>query len=311
MKVTNKREPFILLIGDIACFIGSLWLMLYFRKVGSFSFEIFEAHLIPFNIIFISSVLIFYISGLYEKHNSILRSKLPSIILQAQIANSIVAIMFFYFIPYFGIAPKTNLFIYLLISVILVSVWRLVIYPFLLPGKKRNAIIIGVGSEMEELITEVNNDPHYDFKFGTVIDLAKTEHNKIVDVIHQKIQNDDISMIVIDLDHTEMKNIAPKIFDLMFSNIDFIPMYKVYEHVFSRIPYSALQHDWFIEHISTTTRAVYGLGKRSLDMVVAGVAFLISLIFYPIIWIAIKIQDGGPLFVSQERVGQGQKKFKI
>lgn len=165
MKVANKREPFLLLIGDIICLGISLWLMLYLRGFNFPSWETFQAHLAPFGILFLASVVIFYISGLYEKHNSILRSRLASVIIKSQIANALVAIAFFYFIPYFGITPKTNLFIYLLLSILIISLWRLVFYPLLLPGKKRTAVIIGSGSEMEEIIKEVNNNRIMTFNF--------------------------------------------------------------------------------------------------------------------------------------------------
>lgn len=311
MKVANKREPFLLLIGDIICLGTSLWLMLYSRSFSFPSWAVFEAHLIPFSILFLASVIIFYISGLYEKHNSILRSRLASVIIKSQIANALVAITFFYFVPYFGITPKTNLFIYLLISVLVISLWRLFFYPFLLPGKKRTAVIIGSGSEMEEIIKEVNNDPHYDFQFSRIIDLNTTNKITIPDIIKHEVTENEISMIVIDLEHASIKDVSPKLFDLIFMNVDFIPMYSVYEHVFYRIPYSVLKHDWFIENVSSSAKSVYTFGKRVIDILLAGIALIISLAFYPIVWIALKIQDGGPLFITQERIGQGNKKFTI
>lgn len=184
-------------------------------------------------------------------------------------------------------------------------------YPMLLPGKKRNAVIIGSGSEMEDIIREVNNDPHYDFQFSKIIDLSTAEKSTIPDIIKNEVVDNDASMIVIDLDHAKIREVAPKLFDLIFLNVDFIPMYNVYEHVFYRIPYSALQHDWFIENISARAKGVYSFGKRLIDIVIAGIGFIISLIFYPLIWIAIKFDDGGPLFISQERIGQNNKKFTI
>lgn len=311
MKVANRREPFLLLIGDIICLGLSLWLMLYLRAFNFPSWEVFQAHLAPFSILFLASVIIFYISGLYEKHNSILRSRLASVIVKSQIANALVAISFFYFIPYFGITPKTNLFLYLVLSIAIISLWRLLFYPFLLPGKKRKAVIIGSGSEMEEIIREVNNDPHYDFQFSRIIDLKTTNKITIPDIIKHEVLENEVSMIVIDLDHASIKDVSPKLFDLIFMNVDFVPMYSVYEHVFYRIPYSALKHDWFIENISSRAKGVYSLGKRVIDITIGGFAFIISLIFYPIVWVAIKIQDGGPIFITQERMGQGNQKFII
>lgn len=311
MKVANKREPFLLLIGDIICLTLSLWFMLYLRGFSVPTFEVFEAHLVAFGSLFLSSVVVFYISGLYEKHNSILRSRLSSVIIKSQIANSLLAISFFYFIPYFGITPKTNLFIYLLISIIIISLWRLVFYPLLLPGKKRTAVIIGSGAEMEDIIKEINNDPHYDFQLSRIIDLKTTNKITIPDIIKHEVTENDVSMIVLDLDHASIKDVSPKLFDLIFMKVDFVPMYSVYEHVFYRIPYSALKHDWFIENISSRAKGVYSFGKRVIDIVLASTAFILSLPFYPIVWAALKIQDGGPLFITQERLGQGNNKFII
>ena len=42
--------------------------------------------------------------------------KLSAVIFNAHIVNSIIALAFFYFIPYFAITPKTNLFIFLVVS---------------------------------------------------------------------------------------------------------------------------------------------------------------------------------------------------
>lgn len=182
-------------------------------------------------------------------------------------------------------------------------------YPMFLPGKKRDAVIIGSGTEMEDIIKEVNNDPHYDFQFSKIIDLAHADKSTIPDIIREEVVKNEISMIVIDLDHAKIRDVAPKLFDLIFLNVDFVPMYSVYEHVFYRIPYSALQHDWFIENISSRAKGAYSFGKRLIDIVVSGIGFIISLIFYPIIYLAIKIEDGGPIFITQERIGQGNKMF--
>src|SRR3989344_566950 len=109
MAGLGKRESLILLLGDIAIFILSLWLALFFRYGELPSSAVYSSHLVPFLFVFVLSVLVFFIAGLYEKHTVILKIRLPSIILRAQLANSALAVLFFYLVPYFGITPKTNL----------------------------------------------------------------------------------------------------------------------------------------------------------------------------------------------------------
>src|SRR5260221_8362204 len=116
MDITNRKEPIILFIGDLLFFYLSLWLTLLLRY-GEVTFDgAWESHFLPFSILFILWVLVFFIAGLYEKHTLIFKSRLPTTILNAAVANSALAVLFFYFIPQFGITPKTTLFLYLIIS---------------------------------------------------------------------------------------------------------------------------------------------------------------------------------------------------
>lgn len=50
--------------------------------------------------------------------------------------------------------------------------------------------------------------------------------------------------------------------------------------------------------------------KRAFDVVLAGLGLLISLPLWGLIAIVIKIDDGGPVFFGQERVGRGGRRFR-
>jgi lipopolysaccharide/colanic/teichoic acid biosynthesis glycosyltransferase len=52
------------------------------------------------------------------------------------------------------------------------------------------------------------------------------------------------------------------------------------------------------------------MAKRLLDMALAGGGLIVSAPLWAIIAALIKIEDGGPVFFSQERVGQGGRPFK-
>ena len=64
----------------------------------------------------------------------------------AQIVNGVLAVLFFFLIPYFGITPKITLFIYLLISFVLVLVWRQYLFILFTKSKQQPAVLIGSGS---------------------------------------------------------------------------------------------------------------------------------------------------------------------
>jgi exopolysaccharide biosynthesis polyprenyl glycosylphosphotransferase len=307
MKVFNKKEPIILLFGDLFFFVMSLWVALYLRNLHIPTTTQFFTHLLPFSFLFAVWILVFYIAGLYEKHTVILQSKLPSIIATTQLANSVLAVVFFYFVPFFGITPKTVLFIYLVVSLVLVTFWRMYGYFLFGRGRSNNAIIIGSGDEMKELFEEVNNNPIYNLHFVSSVDLNRTDEEGFWDEVGNRIYTEDVSVIAIDLSSERVDPVLPHLYNLIFSKINFIDMNKIYEDIFDRVPLSLLKYNWFLENISTQPRGTYDALKRIMDIVIALPLFLILIIIYPFVAIAIKMEDGGPVFISQERIGKNNK----
>lgn len=311
MKILDRKEPILLFLGDLLIFIFALWLSLSIRNLGFPSLNEFYNHLTPFSFIFLTWLFSFFVAGLYEKHTVMLKSKLPSVILNTQIFNSIMAALFFYLIPYFGIAPKTILFIYLFVSFILILLWR--IYGESLFGfkEREKAILIGSGEEMHDLKNEVNNNSRYSLEFVSSIDLDKIDSLDFQSEILDRIYSEGISIIVIDLLDKKVEPILPHLYNLIFSKIKFLDMHKIYEDIFDRVPLSLLKYKWFLENISFAPKIGYDAFKRGMDVALSFLLGIVSLAFYPFVILFIKLDDGGPIFISQERVGQNNKIIKI
>ncbi|MBX4210748.1 exopolysaccharide biosynthesis polyprenyl glycosylphosphotransferase [Candidatus Parcubacteria bacterium] len=311
MTHVSKKEATALFLGDIVFFIISLWIMLVIRYGELPNHEVISLHLIPFSILFCVWIMVFFVAGLYEKHTVILKNKLPTIILNAQIVNSVIAVLFFYFIPYFGITPKTNLFLYLIISFALILMWRIYGHAILGASRKEKAILIGTGQEVQELKEEVNNNSRYNLKFVTSLDLDHMESLDFQEEIVKRIYAEDISVIAIDLNNKKVEPILPHLYNLIYSKVRFVDMYKIYEDIFDRVPLSLLKYNWFLENISIQPHTIYDLLKRIMDVVLSVILGALSLVAYPFVYAAIKMDDGGALFSFQERVGQNNKLIRI
>lgn len=300
-----------LLLGDAFFFLVALWLSLALRSLEVPSQDFFLEHLLPFSLLFVAWVIVFYIGGLYEKHTVILKSKLPQTLATTQITNSVVAVIFFYFVPFFSIAPKTLLFIYLFVSFALILFWRT--YGYFVIGRRRphNVILIGSGEEMKELLNEVNNNPIYNLNVVSLVDLNRADEHGFWDEIVSRVYSEDVSIIAIDLAHENIEPVLPHLYNLIFSKVSFVDMHKIYEDIFDRVPLSLLRYNWFLENISTTPHAAYDALKRLMDITVSFILFIGSLAFYPFIYLAIKLNDGGPLFISQDRIGENNRLIKI
>lgn len=306
-----KKEAVVLFFGDVFFFIFSLWLTLYIRFLHLPTWELFKIHLVPFSVLFIVWFLVYFIAGLYDKHTLILKSRLPSIIFNAQVVNSIFAILFFYTIPVFGITPKTILFIYLFISFICILLWRVYGNVLFGQGQRQPALLIGSGDEMKELLFEVNNNNRYNLSFVSSIDISDISSIDVQEDIVREVYSNDIKIIAVDFSHENVTPLLPHLYNLIFSKVRFIDSHRIYEDIFDRVPLSLVTYSWFLENISISPKFTYDFLKRVMDIVLSTVLGLVSLLFYPFVYVAIKLDDGKKIFVIQDRVGKDGKTFKL
>jgi exopolysaccharide biosynthesis polyprenyl glycosylphosphotransferase len=312
MIISNKKETLLIFIGDLFIFAISLWISLALRNGDIPVWSSYQEHLIPFTFIFLAWILVFFIAGLYDKYTTILKDSMSGVIFNAQLVNSAIAIIFFYFIPYFGIAPKTILFLNLLVSFILIYTWRIYSHPILGLKRKESAIIIGSGEEMHSVLKEINENPMSELRFILSVDLDKEKDTSYINNIIQKIKNGEVSVLIVDLKDIRIESILPTLYNQIFSGVKFIDLDKVYESIFDRVPLSFLQYDWFLENISLRHDLVYLFFKRFLDIFISLIILIILVPFFPFIAIAIMLNTKkGKVIISQNRIGEGERVIKI
>jgi exopolysaccharide biosynthesis polyprenyl glycosylphosphotransferase len=306
MIIFNKKEPILLFLGDIAVFSLSLWFSLWIRSGLFPSWDIYKVHFTPFIMVFLIWTLVFFIAGLYDKYTTILKDKMPAMILNTQLVNSAIVIAFFYLIPYFGITPKTILFIDIAISLILIYLWRIYSHSLLGLKRKEPAIILGRGEEMERIVKEVNENPRSELRFVLAINLD-TDNTDITDIISRKVREENVSVIVADFKDDKVEQVLSHFYNLIFSGVRFINIDEVYEHVFDRIPVTLLKHNWFLENISTATNPAFVFVKRFFDILSGLIIGIVCLMFMPFVALAIKLEDRGDIFFAQERISKNNK----
>src|SRR3954463_5165550 len=116
MTLIPKREYILLLVGDIVVFTISLWLTLALRYMEVPSHALFVLHIVPFTFLFAAWIVVFFLAGLYGRHTRLFRSRLSVTILYTQVINMCIAAIFFFALPVFGLAPKTILLLYRVVS---------------------------------------------------------------------------------------------------------------------------------------------------------------------------------------------------
>lgn len=298
-----------LFFGDILFFIFSLWLSLYLRVLAAPAWPLFLAHLEPFSLLFLVWAGVFFIAGLYESRSIILERRAISVtLLAAQLANIIIAALFFFFLPIFGIAPKTLLFIYLGVSFVLVLLWRVVIFPQFGFRRKERAMVVGGGPEVHDLVEALQSARHAPTTIAAVI---APDSPALAQKVQEAVAQYQPRFIIADFANPKVLEAFPGLYNYLSQGIRFFDALLLYEEVFGRVPLSVIDEQWLARNVSRYSSNLYDTFKRALDIAVSLPLAVISLVLYPFVWVATKIQDGGPVLISMPRIGEGSEIFNL
>ena len=311
MNLVPKREYVVLLLGDVVVFLLSLWITLALRHFEAPSLELLKTFLTPFSLLFAVWIIVFYLAGLYSRHTRLFRTRLFTTILYTQVLNVIIAALFFFLVSAFGIAPKTILFLYLIVSSVLIILWRTVIFPRLPAGPKLRGVLIASGPDAEALAHDVSRDNRYAFTLETVVDTKRASNAEVIREACRALESDKIAFLVVDFSDKSIASAFPIMYDAAFQKNRFalIDAVDLYQEMFEREPLSLLQYEWILGNVSSSR--VYDNLKRFIDIVAALLIGSVSLFVYPFIALAIKLDDGGPLFIRQTRVGRFQQPISV
>jgi lipopolysaccharide/colanic/teichoic acid biosynthesis glycosyltransferase len=303
-----QHESTALFFGDAVVFYGALWLTLFVRYGVVPDAEQWYGHALPFTALFLLSVIIYFIAGLYDSHTLFLRERVSVLVSVSQASTAVAGALLFFLVPYFGITPKTNLLIFLVLSSLLGIGWRLIWAHVPRGRRKTRVLLLGGGREAEELIHELQENPRYGV--GEVEHIAPSEvvvSSELEAQLHAYIRKRDITVIIADMRHPAMKDITPTLYRLLFIHptLSVLDILSLYERIFRRIPVSLLEEGWFVAHGGNEGgKKLYHFLHRMFDMGMGVCTALACLFFLPWIRLFTWWEDRGPLFIKQERVGE-------
>jgi sugar transferase (PEP-CTERM system associated) len=84
-----------------------------------------------------------------------------------------------------------------------------------------------------------------------------------------------------------------------------------YEHIQGKLMLESITPSWFIFSDGFQRTTIRSLAKRAIDIALSSIGLLMTLPFFPLIALAIKLDSPGPVFFKQERVGNWEKLFVL
>lgn len=85
----------------------------------------------------------------------------------------------------------------------------------------------------------------------------------------------------------------------------------LYERIQGKLMLEAITPSWFIFSSGFQRGTLFSLWKRSVDIILSLAGLLMTLPFFPLIAIAIKLDSKGPVLFRQLRVGNREKQFML
>lgn len=313
-------KQFILLLGDLVSFIIAFWLSLTIRQLEFPSAEIIERHAPLFGSLFALWIIINYISGLYDLSSPKDKKKYAHIV-EASIFSVIISVFILYAIPQ-GLAPKTILFLTVLIGYGLGAGWRLLYTNFLASSALHTRVILlGYNQEVEELLQITSHQPEKGYQIVALFDpenLVKNTNSRNGLNIYRNLPTlrpavtTHKAHLVITAPHLKDKPEALReLYELLFWPVQITDVASFYEMVTGRVPPSTFTEGWFLSNLANINTPIYNKFRRGLDIFAAIFMAMTMIVLFPLIAIGIKCSSKGPLFFGQKRMGQFGSIFTI
>ncbi|HBA61015.1 MAG TPA: hypothetical protein DCZ92_09390 [Elusimicrobia bacterium] len=315
-----RWRRFFLFLGDAFLFYAALALALMARRFSVVPLDFYLQHVKVFSVFLPVWTGVFYVIGFYDLRRINKLVNLINISLLSMVINLAAASALFYaFYLQLGLTPKTHLFLTVLFLHVLSTAWRrfwtrVVLSKLLV----QRVAFLGSNTVVDEIKKDLKNSPHLGFSVVELPDLGEAQetegywrpNGRRCTALAK------IDLLVVDADDAEK---TPSIEGLLLSTavmeeIPIITHLDFYEDLYDKVPPEhAAKPSWLLSNVLHQSDQFYAVFKRALDILGAVIGLLVSLPFFLLIYIAVKIEGGwrAPMFFVQKRVGHLGRRFII
>ncbi len=290
----------ILAAGDLLAAYLALALALLIRyDQASFALHWAE-HVRPFTVVFAVWFVVFYIVGLYDFDALRSRIELGARAAEGLFAALFISVAVFYAAPGFGIAPKTNLVLTVVVYAALFFGWRtFTLHLFSRERFRLKTLFLGGGREAATLCEILAANPHLGYTCVAVLDADADAELPKCDVI------------VVARGLQGSPELTARLYRKFFEAVTVVDLPTFYEKIRHSVPESALDERWIVDNLAGQEATVYEHGKRLFDLACAALLAVPTAVVAPLAALVIWLDDRGPVLYRQARVGQGGRVFTI
>jgi lipopolysaccharide/colanic/teichoic acid biosynthesis glycosyltransferase len=293
---------------DTALFFLALFLALLIRRPDIFNYEYFLVHIPTFMFVYFVFIASLYANSLYFVPLFISSIRRLRLVLNSSLSTLFFGSTFFYLFPG-TYTPKTVLLIQLVLVFFLVGFWRFIEKNIFKSGSKNKGIIIDDSKEAKE-IYDAFTKYNYQISFVKMFHVSDLENKQSVDELVKFINEGNIKFIIIDTRNPKLNSLLSDLYELSKKNVRVLHIFSFYEDVFLKVPVAQANFTWFFNSVSLDLK-FYEIAKRVIDLIISIPVLIVFFILHPWVYFNIKREDGGDVFIEQERLGRFGKVIKV
>lgn len=293
----TQFKMFFIFVVDLTIAFSALFLMVFLRY-GKNNFETqLNAHIVPFSIIILLFILVFYIFNLYSiRFNKNTTELTNSFIKSLVIALSITVLIFYIFGDFFKLTPKTNLVLFTGIFGVVDFYLRILIKRYFAKKNISRKIVIITDKE-NDLIEELTRNQNLGYEI--IKETNSFDLNEIIDLAPD--------LVVINL--TE-KQYFDKIYTLIKKGIFIYTLNNFYEEIFQKVPAEKIEKEEVIDYLSKN-KTIFNFTKRVLDIILSLILLIILSPIFVLVAILIDTTSKGPIIFKHKRISLSDTEFII
>lgn len=288
----------LLVLGDTFIFFASLWAALFLRQLTIPEATFYVEHIYPFTLLYIMWIVIFFIAGLYDEELLTIRQSIADTVITTQGIAAGFSILFLYTVPFFGLTPKTNLAIFLVLFSFLIWQWRRFFFHSLRPPM-RNVLLLGNDLALEEILSDKN---FFGYRLESHISWSDLENLP---------QDPSDTVLFINYHDPEFAVHSEIIQKLVFQGYEVVDTEAVKERLFGKVNLAHVSYQWFITRVTEPNR-MYGFFKRLIDILAGLILFAAFAVTLPLVYLAVWIEERRfDIFFVHQRIGVYGKPFSM
>jgi exopolysaccharide biosynthesis polyprenyl glycosylphosphotransferase len=262
-----------------------------------------------------------FLSGLYDLRTAADLEATSNALIRTFLLVLVIYLLIFFSLP--TELPRGIVVYHGIAAVILIALWRAgYIQLAQRAAFRRRALIVGAGNSGRTITRAIRMQfqPHYDIvgfvdddpaKQGRVFEGAAVL-GRCKD-LPNLVQQQRIAEIILAVTRDLANDSFRALLDAQELGIEIKPMAVLYEQITGRVPVEHIGDSWYVAlplgHAAMS--GFYQASKRAFDLVVAFCGSVIFMLLLPLIALTIRLDSPGPIFYTQERVGQGGAIFRV